>query len=199
MPKIVDHDQRRHEIVGAAWRLITHGGFDTATMAAIAHEAGYANGAIKPYFATKHDLVLAVFDHVYERTARRATTATTGLRGIDALRAYCREIMPITTEALDEARVVIPFWHHALTDPALIARHETALKIWRRDLRRHLADARSDGNITSAIDDRRLAELILTALHGSQITATLTPTSTRALARQLEDLLDLLTAEAATG
>jgi len=194
MPKIVDHDQRRHEFVEAAWRLITRGGFDAATMAAIAHEAGYANGAIKPYFATKHDLVVAVFDHVYDRTTRRALGATTGRTGIDALREYCQQIMPVTVDALDEAHVVIPFWHHALTDPALIARHEAALKTWRRDLRRHVAEARADGRITSRIDDRRLVELVLTTLHGSQITATITPTTARQLARQLDDLLALITA-----
>jgi AcrR family transcriptional regulator len=193
MPKIVDHDQRRHEFVLAAWRLIVHGGFEAATMAAIADEAGYANGAIKPYFATKHDLLHAIFDHIYEQTTQRATLAISGLHGVDALRAYCCEIMPLSTATLEEARVIIPFWHHALTDRALIERHDVALTTWRTDLTHLLADARRAGAIGSRIGNRRLAELILTTLHGSQITALLTTTTTSPLAQQLDDLLALIT------
>lgn len=192
MPKIVDHDQRRHEFVQAAWRLIVRGGFEAATMAAIAHEAGYANGAIKPYFATKHDLLLAIFDHVYDQTTQRATLVSAGLHGLDALRAYCREIMPLSADTIDEARVIIPFWHHALTDPALVERHEAALTTWRAALARHLADARKTGHVDSRINNRRLVELILTTLHGSQITALLTTTNARSLAHQLDDLLALV-------
>ncbi|HMQ28716.1 MAG TPA: TetR family transcriptional regulator, partial [Acidimicrobiales bacterium] len=71
MPKIVDHEARRGEIVRAAWRIIVRDGFDAATMAAIAAEAGFANGALKPYFATKHDLLVAAFEHLYDQTTRR--------------------------------------------------------------------------------------------------------------------------------
>jgi len=56
MPKVVDHAQRKRELVESTWRVIARLGLAGATMRQIAEEAGYANGALKPYFPTKMDL-----------------------------------------------------------------------------------------------------------------------------------------------
>ncbi|HMQ27077.1 MAG TPA: TetR family transcriptional regulator C-terminal domain-containing protein, partial [Acidimicrobiales bacterium] len=127
---------------------------------------------------------------------RRVAAATEGLVGVAALRTYCVEFMPLSDTTDDEARVIIPFWHHALTDPDLARRHEQAMAIWRRDLRRHVRAGIERGEITAEVDAARLIELILTTLHGSQITATVTATPRRSLERQLDDLLHLLTPQA---
>ncbi|NUP73233.1 MAG: TetR family transcriptional regulator, partial [Sinomonas sp.] len=63
MPKIVDHDQRRLELVDALWRIVAERGLDGATMREIAAEAGFANGALKPYFPTKDRLLDFAFEH----------------------------------------------------------------------------------------------------------------------------------------
>ena len=131
MPKVVDHDQRRVELIEATWRTIARTGWNSATMAAIAAEAGFANGALKPYFATKEDLFAAAFEHIYVQTGRRMATATAGKKGLSALRAFCHEILPLDDTTRDEARVIIPFWQEALTNPTLAARHEKAMRHWR--------------------------------------------------------------------
>lgn len=53
MPKIVNHDERRQELIEATWQVIAQHGLSAVTMRQIAEEAGYANGALKPYFPTK--------------------------------------------------------------------------------------------------------------------------------------------------
>ena len=58
MPKVVDHDQRRVELVQATWRIIAREGIERATMRGIAAEAGFANGALKPYFSTDRKSVV---------------------------------------------------------------------------------------------------------------------------------------------
>ena len=192
MPKVVDHHGRRGEIVATACRIIARDGFDATTMAAIAAELGYANGALKPYFATKHDLLVAAFDHICTETTRRAIRAAEGLTGLAAVRAYCHEIIPLDDETIAAARVVIPFWDRALNDPDLARRQRDAVSTWRDDLGAHLRHAHRSGEIAATIDTTRLVELLVTALHGSQITGTLggsTPSGTR---RQLETLLELL-------
>ncbi len=45
MPKVIDHDQRRRDIIDVTWKLIVKGGIEAATMREIAAEAGFANGA----------------------------------------------------------------------------------------------------------------------------------------------------------
>jgi AcrR family transcriptional regulator len=195
VPKVVDHGRRRREIVRAAYRVIARGGWEAATMAAVAAEAGYANGALKPYFAGKDDLLAAVFDHVYERTGTRIGRATRATTGLAAVRATCREILPLTRATRAEARVVIPFWQQALTDPGLAARHDAAMREWHRRLTAHLGEARKAGEIRTPIPDDTLAALLLTTLIGTQVTATLTTqASPDVLDTQLNALLELLDA-----
>ncbi|RVX40003.1 TetR family transcriptional regulator [Nonomuraea polychroma] len=196
MPKVVDHDRRRVEFIEAAWRTIARTGWDSATMAAIAAEAGFSNGALKPYFATKDDLFAAAFDHIYVQTGRRMAAATSGKHGLTALRAYCQEILPLDGTTRDEARIVIPFWHKALTSPLLAARHEHAMREWREQLQRYLIEAREAGEVRTPISDEHIIGHLLTALLGAQVTATLMPTSETAqtLTAQLDSFLTLLKA-----
>jgi AcrR family transcriptional regulator len=197
VPKVVDHEQRRGEIVEAAYRIIARDGWDATTMAAIAAEAGYANGALRPYFASKDDLMAAVFDHIYVQTGERMAAATVGKRGLAALRAYIHEILPLDPTSVAEARVVIPFWHRALTTPALAARHEQAMGVWRGQIRSYLAQARHDGQVHMTVSDEPVVGLLLTALLGAQITSALLSDTTPSgdLATQLETLLVLLHAD----
>jgi hypothetical protein len=124
--------------------------------------------------------------------------ATAGKRVLVSLRSYVHEILPLEPETLDEARIVIPFWYRALTTPALVARHEHAMAVWRDAIRRYLAEARDDGDLTADAADEPVVGLLLTALLGAQITGALLPgsTSPEGLANQIDALLGLLTGTA---
>src|ERR671926_102081 len=174
MPKIVDHDQRRVELVNATWRIIARDGMEGATMREIAAEAGFANGALKPYFPTKDDLLTFAFGHVFNQTNRRMEAATSGLAGLAALRAYCHEILPLDEERVSEARIVIPFWQKALTDPVKARLHEEFMEQWRSDLHGHLAEAREAGEVRTGIRDEEIVGFLMTFALGAQITAALT-------------------------
>src|SRR5512141_674622 len=86
VPKIVDHDERRLELVDATWRIIARLGIEGATMREIAIEAGFANGALKPYFPTKDILLAFAFGHVFSQTSERMEKSTAGHTGLAALR-----------------------------------------------------------------------------------------------------------------
>lgn len=187
MPKIVDHDQRRVELVEATWRIIARLGLDAATMREVAAEAGFANGALKPYFPTKDDLLQATFNYVFSRTNGRAEVAVRGRSGIDGLRAFCREILPLDEERLAEARVVIPFWQAAMHDPVKAAYNVAAMDQWRGELRSRLAES---GVVDVALRDAG-AESLLTFMIGAQVVAVVDvgSNSAQSLLDQLEALL----------
>lgn len=191
MPKIVDHDKRRLELVDATWRVIAERGLDAATMREIASAAGFANGALKPYFASKDGLLDFAFEHVFSQTNRRMEAATAGLEGRAALRAYCHEILPLDDNRLAEARVAIAFWSKAVRDPAKAALHERSMDQWRialADLLREAGAAGSPERLDVAVG--AIMDLVL----GAQITATLSPSrhGTAELVAQLDLLLDAL-------
>ncbi|MDO5287268.1 MAG: TetR/AcrR family transcriptional regulator [Actinomycetia bacterium] len=59
MPRVVDTEQRRSEIVMAVWAVIYQQGIEGVTYQAVAHEAGVSVGRVQHYFASKRDLVVA--------------------------------------------------------------------------------------------------------------------------------------------
>ncbi len=195
VPKIVDHDERRLELVDATWRIIARLGIESATMREIATEAGFANGALKPYFPTKDTLLTFAFGHVFNRTNERIAEVTSGLSGLAALRAFCVEVLPLDEERINEARIVIPFWQKAITDPGKAQIHRESMQQWLDTIRRHLAEARDSGDVRTAVDDDSLAGQLLNMLLGAQIAAALLPEGQTELGLdgQLEGFLSLLT------
>jgi AcrR family transcriptional regulator len=175
VPKIVDHDERRLELVDATWRIIARNGLEGATMREIALEAGFANGALKPYFPTKDTLLEFAFGHVFNRTNQRVATVTEGKTGLAALRAFCGEVLPLDDERLNEARIVIPFWQKAVNDPQKAALHQRSMDEWLTTIERYIAEARDSGDVRAAVDDATLASQLLNMLLGAQITAALAP------------------------
>lgn len=194
MPKVVDHDQRRLQLVDATWRIIARHGIEGATMREIAAEAGFANGALKPYFPTKDDLLTFAFGHVFNQTNRRMEESTAGKQGLAALRAYCHEILPLDETRISEARIVIPFWQRALTDPAKAELHDKSMLEWRARILSHLSQARAAGEIRTTVPDEDIVGHLMTVVLGAQITALLSAGehSPERLVAQLDGYLQLL-------
>lgn len=194
MPKIVDHERRRTEIVETTWRVIARRGLDGATLREVAAEAGYANGAIKPYFPAKSDLMEATFRHVFSRTNARGEAATRGLKGFDALRAFCLEVLPLDPDRLDEARVVIAFWQQALHDAGHAQVNDSAMLQWRSSIRGWLDEARGPGQPIRRPAVDTAAETLLSFLLGTQVAAVFDPgfNSAEHLVAQLDGQLELL-------
>lgn len=194
MPKIVDHDERRMELVEATWRIIARNGLESATMREIALEAGFANGALKPYFPTKDTLLEFAFQHVFNRTNTRITAALHGQTGLAALRAFCLEVLPLDDERVNEARIVVPFWQRAITDRQKAEIHQRSMAEWLDLMRRSLAEAEDAGAIRQGLDHHLVASQLLNLLLGAQIAAALPESSTfmAPFEDQLEGFLALL-------
>jgi AcrR family transcriptional regulator len=190
VPKIVDHDERRLELVDATWRIIARQGLEGATMREIALEAGFANGALKPYFPTKDTLLEFAFRHVFDETNRRIVEVTAGKSGLAALRAFCLEVLPLDKDRVNEARIVIPFWQRAVNDPAKAQVHQQSMDQWLATMQRYLAEARDAGDVATTTDDANLAGQLLHMLLGAQVTAALGHRAAEAnLKDQLEEFL----------
>ena len=173
MPKLVDREQRRQEILEVTWRLMASRGADAATMREIAREAGYANGALAPYFSSKDQLVEAAYVYVFTRTNERIRTAIAGRRGVAALRAFLVEVLPTTELTRLEARIVLPFWNRTVTDERLARLNDGAMRQWRHELGTLLAQGREDGDVTVDTPDDVLVDQLLATALGLQVLALL--------------------------
>lgn len=170
MPKIVDHDQRRTEIIEAIWMLIARQGMEALTMREIAAEIGFSNGALARYFPNKAAMMRAALERANAATDERATAAIGNRTGIEALRLLCLEIMPLDEVRLTEARVVIGFWAYAATDPSLVAVFDSAMQRWRDQIERYLRQEDDNGG---CIDE--FLNTLMAMLMGLQINAVFSP------------------------
>lgn len=180
--------------MGATWRLIARDGLGGATMREIAAEAGFANGALKPYFSSKEQLLTFAFEHVFHETNIRIDNATGSKKGLAALRVFSHEVLPLDEDKQSEARIVIAFWQLALADASKSELHEQSMEQWRKRILVDLRDARAAGETVPATNDDDFAGILINMLLGAQIGVTLAPsTSTPAqLISQLEALFRLI-------
>jgi len=178
VPKIVDKSARRDEFIDVAWRIIREHGFDAVTLREVAAAAGYSNGALKPYFATKDELLVAAYTRAYDRAVARAERATAGRTGLEALRGLCYEIMPLDASRELEAAVIVAFWARSLTMPTLaelFREHESA---FRRQLAHYLDEARASGEIRSEASNTDIVDLLMWMMMGLQAMELFSPTRT---------------------
>ena len=119
MPKIVDWDARRDEILSATWRVIARDGIARATIRAIAREAGCSRGILAHYFDDKADILGSALVMSHRRVMTRMEARAAGLTGLAALRVIMLEALPLDSERDLEAQIEISFWGRALGNPGL--------------------------------------------------------------------------------
>ena len=71
MPRIVDHEQRREEILEQCFSLFASQGYAALSMRGIARSLGVSTGALYYYFASKE----AIFEAMFRRLATRNVEA----------------------------------------------------------------------------------------------------------------------------
>ena len=175
MPKIVDHDARREEIVDAVWRVISRDGIASATTRAIADEAGCSNGVLSHYFADKTALLHAAVEIGYRRTEEKIEACIARSTGLEALREVLRHTVPISEEALFGNQVELAFLGHAVGNRELARQHHVVYEKFRGIVRRLLVEARRRGEIAPAGNLDTITDALVALIDGLGMEACLFP------------------------
>jgi AcrR family transcriptional regulator len=175
MPKVVDHEARRKEVIDVVWRLIATDGIDAVTTRRIAAESGYANGALLYYFKNKDEVIAAAFESAFEATNARANVKDPRRHGLEGLRTLCMEILPLDERRCLEAKVVITYWQQALGSASKADLFRERVAHWRTELCRRLEEARADGDVARNVDVVAAVDELILLLMGAQSLAVLTP------------------------
>lgn len=170
MPKKVDHDLRRHEIISSVWRLIADEGIDAVTTRRIAEVTGYSNGLLRYYFPGKVSVITEAYRYVVEATDIRAALSSTE-RGLVGLRTLALEIMPLDDVRRAEARVALAFWQRALNHSDEAALFATSFSSWRDFFTARFTEAVADGEVAADTDTAAAVDDLQNLLMGTQITA----------------------------
>lgn len=138
MPKIVDHNQRRAEIVRVIIKVIAEEGLSGTTVRSISRAGGFSSGVLSHYFSDKDDMIKFAFggvaDMIFERIDRRLKSAN----GVQRIRIIIEEHLPIDVHD-DETAVALAFWEVAMHDAQLRGQFRSNYSRWREYLRREIA------------------------------------------------------------
>lgn len=195
MPKIIDRERRRAEILDVTWALILKGGLEAATMRDIANEAGFANGALKRYFENKDVIVEGTYQRALKLVETYVADAMDGSTGLKALRQMCLASMPLDQQRMQAGRVLMAFWELSLSKEPLREVYREHLKRWREQLQGYIRQGRQDGDILTDESDEKLADEIILLNAGANIMSQVAPDlSTVELQRlHLEAFFDRIT------
>jgi AcrR family transcriptional regulator len=175
VPKIVDHDLRKQELVSATWQVIARTGIVGVTTREIAREAGVSTGVLAHYFANKEELLAAALNRSHQQVYARLRERTQGLLGLDALRVVMLEALPLDEQRLLEAQIEVNFWSLALGHEALRElQHEEFERFW-DVLHYRVSEAQKLGQMWPDLDADDVTHQLMVLVEGLSLEAVLYP------------------------
>lgn len=175
MPKIINHDERRQDIVDVTWQLIVEGGIEAATMREIASRAGFANGALKHYFSGKDAIIEGAYEHSLNGLRDRLSARVAGKRGLEAIEISMRYTLPIEQEDATAARVLLSFWERCAFSSEIEHDYGEHLTSWKTSYLQYLREGREDGDIVTATPDEQLVDEIVMMNIGATVIRVVNP------------------------
>lgn len=172
MPKIVDHDRMRVEIVEAAARVIARVGPERASVRLIGAEAGYSAAAPLHYFESRESLFSFAFKHFSEHSITELKQIA---RGDEAIGARIERIVDVL---LDRSAGDIQF-ARSMISMVLGADNDSQLKTvdvqtyveTTRIVRQLLAEAQQVKLIAADVDVDAEAGLLISVADGLAVAA----------------------------
>jgi AcrR family transcriptional regulator len=127
VPKIVNAEARRLEVVEAVWRIIAVDGLERASLREVADEAGLAVGSVRHYFASSEHLLAFSFATVIDSIVARLEGALPNFQDHPpasadsraAVLTLLRELLPLDEQRGMEACVWMAFRNAARIRPYL--------------------------------------------------------------------------------
>ena len=175
MPKAVDHDARRAELLAATWRVIARDGIEGATVRRISREAGYSTGVLTHYFQNKEDVLRTALQAACTETNSRIEAKAAEARGLMALRNGALGELPLDDERRRACEVRLGFWARATADETFAADQRSRYFHLRRTFARLLEEARDIEELRPDVDCEGEAERLIGMCEGIGVQALFDP------------------------
>ncbi len=129
MPRVADKQERREQVIEAAFRVICRDGISGTSMRGVAKEAGCTIGLINHWFTSRDDLIEATFDRAIEMEMERAEAIVSDPASyIEA----ASQFLPVDARRRDDARIWIAFYAMVICDTDNVARRTARCSAVRR-------------------------------------------------------------------
>ncbi|MEN8723336.1 MAG: TetR/AcrR family transcriptional regulator [Alphaproteobacteria bacterium] len=133
MPKFVNHEEKRRELIIEAMNLVASEGYEATSMRRIAGAAGCTTGTLTHYFPDRASILIAMLRYVHEQATKRMQDCLDDEAAPkEQLTAVLREALPLRPESYREWRVWLAFWGAGNTNRKLVAEHQARYQEWHR-------------------------------------------------------------------
>jgi AcrR family transcriptional regulator len=175
MPKEVDHDERREELLEAVWRVIVRDGIEGTTIRGIAKETGWSTGVLSHYFVDKDEIIASALRLAYERIATRWDEKLEGLTGVQALYELVLDNLPLDDERKLETQLLMNYWSMMIRGHELTARPRRRGPLLIDLLTRLVREGQEAGEIRRDEAPQDIAERLLGLIDGFSLHTLLNP------------------------
>jgi AcrR family transcriptional regulator len=173
MPKIVDHETRRRELIEASWKVIAAEGLEGVTMRKIATEAGCTTGRLTHYFADRGALILAALQASNKATSNRVNNIIASkATAYDKLLQMTEQTLPLDEDRRTEVKIWLAFWSAATIDQSLAKENDARMDEWFSALIPLLKEVAPKANVDHE------ANLLIGLVNGLGIQVAVNPTET---------------------
>jgi AcrR family transcriptional regulator len=162
VPRYIDHDQRRRDVIVVATDLVVTGGRSALTIRSLAEAAGWSTKAVSHYFTDMAELLHATYTAAADRAKLRIDAVTAG--DPTDVQGFVEALLPMDAERRRDWAIWFAFWSEALTSDRLGADQRERARSNTERIRRMLDRRRVEQRIDPACDvaeaSRRLSALI---------------------------------------
>jgi AcrR family transcriptional regulator len=152
VPKIVDHEQRRWELVRAVWAVIRERGVQGASVRAVARHAGWSPSSVQYYFSTQAELLLFALRAISEAAERRLSEPELPSDPRDRALAQLERLLPMDPDAYVATEIWVAFLSLVLVDAEAKTLNEADHHRVTRLCREVLAGMSAAGLIAPGVD-----------------------------------------------
>lgn len=154
-------DFRRGQIVAAARKLVAEEGLDALTFGALEDRLSFTRGVITYHFASKDEIVRAVFTSAIEEIDRAVKEAVLASASVeDRIRAVLRGNVRGFVDRAEAGKVLLSFWGRLSSDAAVRKLNAELYARYRGRCEKLLRKAIAAGAIAK-VDPRTMAALMV--------------------------------------
>lgn len=170
-PKIVDPEERRLHIAGAAAQVFVEKGFAAATINDIAVRAGMGKGTLYLYFKSKQEIFIALFEAYTEKVADQSRARMEALEDDpkEALISLTMDWAQAILDALPIYSLVMEFWGAATMEEVrdiIILKFKNMYSLMRSLIITIVQRGQESGLFHSQADPLAVASMLIGALDG---------------------------------
>jgi AcrR family transcriptional regulator len=154
-------ERRRAEIVAAARRIVAEQGLNALTFGALEKRLDFTRGVVTYHFASKDDIVRAVFDSAIaeiDSAVREEVLAAASIE--DRIRAVLHGNVRGFVDCAEAGRVLLSFWGRISADADVRRLNAALYARYRRRAAKLLASAREARQI-ARVDEKTMAALLV--------------------------------------